>query len=139
MRAGEEVALIGLGTGVEWCSLAAALLEKEGVDCTVVNARFAKPLDEELLLNVIGSHRQVVIVEEHQLMGGFGSAVLELCESKRVDARHVQRLGLPDSFIPQAPRPRQLHHVGLTPQHIAQCVREALGKHQPVIKREVPR
>lgn len=139
LRAGEDVALVGLGTGVEWCSQAAIQLEKEGIDCTVVNARFAKPLDEELLLNVIAGHRQVVVVEEHQLMGGFGAAILELCETKRVDARHIQRIGLPDTFVTHASRPRQLQHVGLTAEHIAQRVRDALGQQRPVAKREVPR
>lgn len=139
MRAGEDVALIGFGTGVDWCTQAAVQLEREGVDCTVVNARFAKPLDEDLLLSVIAGHRHVVVVEEHQLMGGFGSAVLELCESRRADSRHVQRMGIPDVFIPHAPRPRQLLHVGLTPEHIAQRVREALGQKRPNVERPVPR
>ena len=98
-----------------------------------------KPLDEELILNVIGGHRQVIVVEEHQLMGGFGAAILELCESKRADARHVQRMGLPDHFVTHASRSRQLHHVGLTSDHIAQRVRESLGQRIPAAKREVPR
>jgi 1-deoxy-D-xylulose-5-phosphate synthase len=139
MRAGEDVALIGFGTGVEWCAQAAAQLEPEGIDCTVVNARFAKPLDADLLLNVIAGHRHVVIVEEHQLMGGFGSAVLELCETHRADARHIHRLGIPDVFIPHAPRSRQLQHVGLTPEHIAQRVREALGHKPSTVERPVRR
>jgi 1-deoxy-D-xylulose-5-phosphate synthase len=139
LRAGEDVALVGLGTSVDWCVQAATELEQDGIECTVINARFAKPLDEELLLNVIAGHRHVIVVEEHQLMGGFGSAVLEMCEARRVAAGHVQRMGIADRFVAHAPRARQLAHVGLTPQHIVQRVREALGHGKPTVERHVPR
>jgi 1-deoxy-D-xylulose-5-phosphate synthase len=131
LRAGEDVALVGYGTGVDWCARAAALLEGDGLSATVVNARFAKPLDAELLVHIVRSHRLVVVVEEHQLMGGFGSAVLELCEEQRVPQSHVRRLGIPDRFVEHAPRERQLEQVGLTPARIVQLVRAELGLPRP--------
>jgi 1-deoxy-D-xylulose-5-phosphate synthase len=127
VRAGEDVALVGYGTAVEWCSQAADLLRPDGITPTVVNARFAKPLDAELLLRVVRDHDHIVLVEEHALMGGFGSAVLELCEEHGLLRGNIQRLGVPDRFIEHASRARQLELVGLTPAHIAAVVRTRLG------------
>ncbi|HET9012720.1 MAG TPA: transketolase C-terminal domain-containing protein, partial [Gemmatimonadaceae bacterium] len=127
LRAGEDVALIGYGTSVEWCQRAADLLAADGILPTVVNARFAKPLDAELLLRIVAQHRVVLVVEEHQLSGGFGAAVLELCEEHGVAQGHVRRLGIPDRFVEQAPRPRQLESLGLVPAAIAARVRRELG------------
>ncbi len=135
LRAGEDVALVGYGTSVDWCLQAATSLEQEGIDASVVNARFAKPLDAELLPRLVQQHRLVVTVEEHQLAGGFGAALLELCEAQRVAASHVRRLGIPDRFIEQAPRERQLELLGLTPVHIVQLVREELGQRRPAVTR----
>lgn len=126
-RAGEDVALVGYGAAVQWCILAADQLREDGIECTVVNARFAKPLDEALLSNVIRRHRLVLTVEEHQLMGGFGAAVLEFCETGRLDASRICRLGIPDRFIAHASRDRQLEMLGLSPAGIVRRVREELG------------
>lgn len=126
-RAGEDVALVGYGTGVNWCMAAAEALAADGIHPTVVNARFAKPLDEELLLRILGTHRLVVTVEEHALIGGFGSAVLELCEARGERRSAVHRLGIPDAFVPHAPRERQLEAADLAPARIAARVREWLG------------
>jgi 1-deoxy-D-xylulose-5-phosphate synthase len=131
LHAGEDVALVGYGTAVDWCRGAAADLKHDGIDCTLVNARFAKPLDAELLLRLVEQHRLVVTVEEHQVAGGFGAAVLELCEEHRRSAANVRRLGIPDRFIEHASRPRQLEQLGLTPAHIARLVREELGVARP--------
>jgi 1-deoxy-D-xylulose-5-phosphate synthase len=141
VRAGEDVALVGYGTGVDWCRQAADLLAADGLSPTVVNARFAKPLDAELLLEIVRTHAHVVLVEEHAVMGGFGSAVLELLEENGVSTPGIHRLGVPDRFIDHAPRARQLELVGLTPAHIAQRVREWTGgvRRLPVRGREVTR
>ena len=129
LRAGEEVALVGYGTAVDWCRGAADRLAEAGVRPTVVNARFAKPLDEELLLRIVRTHRHVVLVEEHALQGGFGSAVLEMLEAKSAPRDGVHRLGVPDRFIEHAPRSRQLEKLGLTPDGIAQFVTRLLETH----------
>jgi 1-deoxy-D-xylulose-5-phosphate synthase len=140
LRAGEDIALVGYGTSVDWCVQAASQLEKDGVYPTVVNARFAKPLDEPLLLRLVEQHSLVVVAEEHQLIGGFGSAVLELCAQNRTAASHVRRLGIPDRFIQHASRPRQLEELGLTPTNIARIVKEHLGLAKPsAADREVSR
>jgi 1-deoxy-D-xylulose-5-phosphate synthase len=132
LRAGEDVALVGYGTGVSWCLRAADLLRETGIHATVANARFAKPLDQDLLLHLATTHDRVLLVEEHALAGGFGSAVLELLESRRMLGANVRRLGIPDGFVEPAPRPRQLEKLGLTPERIAALVRDWLGVAKPV-------
>jgi 1-deoxy-D-xylulose-5-phosphate synthase len=127
VRAGEDVALVGYGSAVAWCAAAAEMLATDGVHATVVNARFAKPLDEDLLLRVVRTHRHVLLVEEHARMGGFGAAVLELCEERGELKGNLHRLGIPDAFVAHATRARQLEMAGLTPAGIAQRVRTWLG------------
>ena len=104
---------------------AANLLAKHGIFCTVVNPRFAKPLDEELLKRVIGSHRLAVTIEDHALQGGFGSAVLEFASDARLLTHtSLLRIGIPDEFI-QHGSPEELYDLcGLTPQAICDRVRQ---------------
>jgi 1-deoxy-D-xylulose-5-phosphate synthase len=127
VREGEDVALVGYGTSVGWCLEAADLLRDGGVLPTVVNARFAKPLDADLLLDIFQRHRRVLVAEEHALAGGFGSAVLEFAADHRVRNVELRRLGVPDRFVEHASRARQLEAAGLTPEHIARQVRDWVG------------
>ena len=79
---------------------AAKMLDKDGINATVVNARFVKPLDEELILSLLENHRLIVTVEEAYLAGGFGSAVMELLEARGVqDKIKVVRMGVPDKIV----------------------------------------
>jgi 1-deoxy-D-xylulose-5-phosphate synthase len=97
---------------------AARELERQGIQAAVVNARFAKPLDEELILGMAARTGFLVTIEEAQLMGGFGSAVLELIESRGLETR-VRRLGIPDQFIEHGTRTELLAQVGLTAEQVA--------------------
>ncbi len=115
LQEGSGVALVGAGTGVGIAREAAQLLAVEGVTPTVVDARFVKPLDTELLQRLAASHSRLVTVEENTLAGGFGSAVLEAVGS----TVEVVRFGLPDAFIQHGERARLLADVGLTPQAVA--------------------
>ena len=94
------MALIGIGTGVGIAREAAALLQAQGEQPTVVDARFVKPLDAALLERLAATHRRLVTVEENALAGGFGSAVLEQVGS----SVPVVRFGLPDAFVPHGDR-----------------------------------
>ncbi|MBI4187132.1 MAG: 1-deoxy-D-xylulose-5-phosphate synthase [Chloroflexi bacterium] len=99
LRDGGDVAILALGSTVYPALDAAETLAQSGIQCTVVNARFAKPLDSELILKLSASTCKVLTVEENVLAGGFGSAVLELlCRSGMSEVR-VECLGLPDRFI----------------------------------------
>lgn len=100
LREGEDVAIIAYGSMVYPSLDAAGMLDKDGVNATVVNARYVKPLDEELILSIAETHRLIVTVEEAYLAGGFGSAVMELLESKGLqDAVKVVRMGVPDKIV----------------------------------------
>ena len=115
LEEGRDVALIGIGTGVGIAREAAALLQAQGEQPTVVDARFVKPLDAELLERLAATHQRLVTVEESALAGGFGSAVLERLSG----VVPVVRFGLPDAFVPQGDRQRLLQDIGLTPQAVA--------------------
>src|SRR4030095_3296156 len=121
LREGGDVVLLGLGTMV-WVAMATArLLEQQGIQATVVNPRFVKPLDEETILELAARVGHLVTIEEAQLAGGFGSAVLELLSERGVDAR-VQRYGVPDRFIKHGTRAECLAAAGLTADQIAASV-----------------
>ena len=124
VRKGKDLAIWGLGTGVELALAAARLLEEGGLSAAVVNARFVKPLDEALLVEQAQRFRRIVTVEEAQLAGGFGSAVLEALERNEVTGVEVKRVGIPDEFILHGKRELLLRDVGLTPEHIARKVTE---------------
>jgi len=119
VREGREVALVGIGTGLDLASGAADLLAEAGVRATVVDARFVKPLDGALLDELAATHARIVTVEENALAGGFGSAVAE--HFADTDVR-VRRFGLPDAFVAHGARDRLLRDVGLTPEAIAGAV-----------------
>jgi 1-deoxy-D-xylulose-5-phosphate synthase len=100
VREGEDIAIVAYGSMVQPSIEAAEDLAKDGLNATVVNARFVKPLDEELLLDIARSHRLIVTVEEAYLAGGFGSAVMELLEANGLqDSVKVVRMGVPDRIV----------------------------------------
>jgi 1-deoxy-D-xylulose-5-phosphate synthase len=127
LREGSRVALIGYGTGVQKALEAADLLAERGLDVTVADARFAKPLDAALLAQLAGEHELLVTVEEGVLHGGFGSAVLEqLSDGGQVMPR-VLRVGLPDRYVTHG-KPALLHReVGFTGKAIAERITSAIG------------
>jgi 1-deoxy-D-xylulose-5-phosphate synthase len=115
LEEGGDVALVGIGAGVGIAREAAAILTSQGAVPTLVDARFVKPLDVELLAQLAARHSRVVTVEENTLAGGFGSAVLEAIGG----TVEVVRFGLPDAFVPHGDRARVLADIGLTPQAVA--------------------
>jgi len=98
LRKGQDLAIIAFGTMVNQAMIAADMLDVAGIDCAVVNARFAKPLDEELIVDLACKIGRMLTIEENALNGGFGSAVAELLAAKGVMAR-LECLGIPDRFI----------------------------------------
>ena len=123
---GDDVALIAYGTMTEVALDVARTLAATGIAATVVNARFAKPLDEELLLALAARTGLLVTIEEGQLAGGFGTAVLELIAERGLDAR-VRRIGIPDQFIAHGTRAECLADAGLTAEQVTARVRAWLG------------
>ena len=122
MVEGEGVALFAYGSMVEPAWAALEELAQNGIKATLVNARFAKPLDIELLESLCENHHTLVTLEEHVLMGGFGSAVTETLADKNIDYDRILRFGVPDDFITFGPRAQLLKDCGLSPAVIARRI-----------------
>ncbi len=123
IREGEDVALVGIGATVLTAERAADALAAEGISATVVNARFVKPLDEELLMELARTHRGVVTIEENTCIGGFGSAVLELYNRERVETP-VRVAAVPDHFFEQASQNRLRELAGIGVDSVVALARE---------------
>jgi 1-deoxy-D-xylulose-5-phosphate synthase len=125
LREGERVAVVGYGSGVQQALGAADLLAEGGLDVTVADARFAKPLDAGLLAQLAAEHDLLVTIEEGALAGGFGTAVWESLAEGGLAPR-VLRVGLPDRYVTHG-APALLHaEVGFTPERIAERIQSAV-------------
>ncbi|MFZ3254423.1 MAG: 1-deoxy-D-xylulose-5-phosphate synthase [Syntrophales bacterium] len=120
---GTDLAIFAIGASVSPALQAAEALLKEGVSITVVNARFIKPLDGELLCATALSLRRVLTVEENVLMGGFGSAVLELFTAQGLRGVMVRQLGIGDAFVEHATQHELCCMCGIDAEAICQAVR----------------
>jgi 1-deoxy-D-xylulose-5-phosphate synthase len=127
LRDGGEVAIVAYGSMVHPSLQAAENLAKDGMETTVVNARFVKPLDAELLLALARTKRLIVTVEEAYLAGGFGSAVLELLEENGLQDRvRLVRMGIPDRLVTHGDPKLLLAKYGLDADGIYTRVRESI-------------
>jgi 1-deoxy-D-xylulose-5-phosphate synthase len=127
LRHGDDVLLLAYGSMVYPAMQTAELLREHGVEATVVNARFAKPLDTELILPLIQKIGRAVTFEEGCLSGGFGSAVLEAMMEAGVMVP-LKRLGVPDQLVEHATPDESKIELGLTPEQMADQVRGFVGK-----------
>jgi 1-deoxy-D-xylulose-5-phosphate synthase len=133
LRNGGDATLIVYGALVEYAMLAAERLSAESIDVEVVDARFCKPLDGQMLVRVLRAGHPVLTLEDHSLQNGFGSAVLEHAVAHQLPTGHVTRLGMPDRLIAHATRKEQLAEVGLDPAGIAASVRDAITRARSTI------
>jgi 1-deoxy-D-xylulose-5-phosphate synthase len=99
LKEGKDLAILAIGSTVYPALAAAEMLAREDIHCTVANARFAKPVDSELIIELAASTKRLLTVEENTLAGGFGSAVLELLAEAKLEGIKAECLGLPDRFI----------------------------------------
>ncbi len=123
LRDGKDITILAVGNMVHPSLEAAAELLARGVDAAVVNARFVKPLDGQLILSQVKKTRRILTVEEHVLAGGFGSAVLELLAQKGVQA-DVYNLAIPDEFVQQGSQDLMREKYALDAAGIARTVLE---------------
>jgi 1-deoxy-D-xylulose-5-phosphate synthase len=122
-----DVAILAYGSMVYPAVQAAENLAKDGIDATVVNARFVKPLDSELIIALAQNKRFIVTVEEAYLAGGFGSAVMELLEKKGLlDTVKIVRMGVPDEIVTHGDPKLLLAKYGLDADGIYSKVKETL-------------
>jgi 1-deoxy-D-xylulose-5-phosphate synthase len=124
LREGPDGAILAYGALVPRALAAADLLAEEGLETTVVNPRFAKPLDTETITEVVGGHPAVILAEDHVAPGGFGAGVLEALAQEGVPADHVRLAAVPDRFVEHAPREQQLADLRLDGPGLAERVRE---------------
>ena len=129
IQSGTDVALLSLGTHLDECERAAAILEAEGLSVSIADARFVKPLDMQMIRDLAASH-SVMITVEQGAMGGFGAIVLqEMATEGLLDhGLKVRTMYLPDRFIDQAGPDEMYADAGLNADGIVATVRAALGK-----------
>ncbi len=128
VRDGDDGVVLAVGTMVAAAEEAAEKLADEGLRIAVINARFIKPLDRDLITAVAARTKMVVTAEEGALQGGFGSAVLELLADAGMSAIPVRRIGLPDRFAEQGTPAGLRRSYGLDAQGIADAVRSGLRR-----------
>ena len=116
------------------CLAAAEQLAESGLNVGVVNARFVKPIDRDMVRDAIENHGFVVTVEEAMLHGGFGSAFLEAANDMGLDARKVTRIGIPDLFVPHGDRPGLLADLKLDTKGIVETCMSAVSKSEQASK-----
>ena len=128
IKEGKKIALINFGTRLEECKKASEELLKKGIDCTIIDARFAKPLDEKLIMEVASNHEVLITIEEGSI-GGFGSHVMQFLSDRGVFDRGLKfrSMILPDIFIDQDTPEKMYEVAGLDSSSIAKKVEETLN------------
>ena len=127
VRQGDQLAIIALGHLVNTALEAAEKLAGQGIEAAVVNARFAKPLDKEIIRQMAEQTGRIITLEENALMGGFGSAVLEALNDMGISGVKIERLGLPDRFIEHGSQPLLRKEAGIDTEAVLTAARKILG------------
>jgi 1-deoxy-D-xylulose-5-phosphate synthase len=127
LKDGSDLAIIACGVSVYPALSAALELETEGIHCTVINGRFIKPMDREMLADVATRIRKVLTVEENVVMGGFGSAVMEVLAEEGVTVP-VKNLGIPDIFLPHGSQSALRNRIGIDKEGIIRAIKQWLEK-----------
>jgi len=122
-REGTGVAVLAVGPMVQIASEAAVQLSKEGIHIRVINARFIKPLDESMLLELAKERMHIITMEEGVLQGGFGSSVLEFYSEHNIFGMHIKTIGIPDCFVEHGSVQEQRAEAGLTVERLISEVR----------------
>jgi 1-deoxy-D-xylulose-5-phosphate synthase len=130
LREGEDVAILAIGAMVTPALEAADKLTKQGIEVTVVNARFAKPLDAELILEIASRIKRLVTVEENAVSSGFGNAVAEFLQQSGISDVQLKTIGIPDEFVEQGSPAVLRAKYGLDAQGIAKQVSELIPSYQ---------
>ena len=126
IKDGKDLTIIAIGNLVYQALKAAEDLEKENISIAVINARFIKPLDEDLILDFAKKTGKIITVEENTLIGGFGSAVCELLADKNVPVK-IKRIGLPDKFIEHGDLKTLKRKYGLTSESLKKIALDLLN------------
>ncbi|RUM88372.1 MAG: 1-deoxy-D-xylulose-5-phosphate synthase [Thermodesulfatator sp.] len=125
-KVGDDIAILAMGHHVHTALQAGEELEKQGIKASVVNMRFVKPLDEDIIQEMALKTGKIITIEENALMGGFGSAVLETLSNKKISDVLVKRLGLPDRFIEHGSQENLRKEAGIDVASLLDAARELL-------------
>ena len=124
---GQDVALLAVGNMVEYSKKAAEILLADGIHCEIINMRFVKPIDVDILNEIVARFDKIVTLEESTIVGGFGAGVLEFLSERNLK-NDILRIGLPDKFIDHGTQ-EELHKlIGIDPGGIAEKVKKFLNK-----------
>lgn len=137
LREGSDMAIFAIGATVYPALQAAKILEEKGIKPSVINARFAKPLDVGLLMEWASKTGIVLTVEENALHGGFGSAILEMFEEQGFFPKRIRRLGLPDAFVPHGSQAKLRQFLGIDAEGIVRAAENLLrdvGTHGAILR-----
>lgn len=129
---GTDAAIIAVGNMVDMAVKARNELHKEGIDIEVINPRFIKPLDTELLLDVFSRHKKVITIEDNVIIGGFGSAILEFLNMHRINDVEVIIHGLPDRFVEHGTPDELYRDLKMDGPGIASIVRDLMIKEKVI-------
>jgi 1-deoxy-D-xylulose-5-phosphate synthase len=125
---GDELAILAYGFPVHSALEARDRLREQGHSVAVYDARFAKPVDVELIGGLIAADTPILTVEDHAVIGGFGACVVDACVDRRLKTENIWRLGLPDRWIYQGSRAEQQAAAGIDTDGIVNKAREILGQ-----------
>ena len=127
IQEGKKAAILNFGTRLEECKKASELLNKKGINISIIDARFSKPLDEKLIMEAATNHEVLISIEEGSV-GGFGSHVMQLLSDKGVFDRGLKfrSMTLPDVFIDQDTPENMYIKAGLDSQSIVNKIEETL-------------
>ena len=128
IKEGKKVAILNFGTRLEECKKASEILSNKGIDITIIDARFAKPLDEKLIMEAANNHEVLVSIEEGSI-GGFGSHVMQFLSDRGVFDKGLKfrSMILPDLFIDQDTPEKMYEKAGLDSLSIANKIEETLN------------
>lgn len=127
---GSDLTIVAVGPMVAIAEAACKRLAEHNISCTVINARFVKPLDEHTILSSIRHTGRLLTLEENVVAGGFGSAIVELCTAHGICPQSTL-MGLPDHFVEHGSREQLLKQVGLTVDDVVARAVEMMRQHQP--------
>jgi 1-deoxy-D-xylulose-5-phosphate synthase len=133
LTAGNDIAILAVGKMVNEALTAYEILKDLGIEAEIINARFIKPLDSELLLEILGNHTKIMTIEDGQKMGGFGSAILEFVSENSILSKDILIHGIPDKFIQHGTQDELLAELQLNARGIADKVMSFIQKELEVV------
>ena len=129
LEPGDDIVFLAVGTMVDSALLARKTLVDHGISAEVINCRFVKPMDLEMLNDIAGRHRALVTIEENSVEGGFGATVARYLSDRMRPGQRVYTLGIPDRFFTHNSQGALRDEAGLSPDAIAATARRALAEY----------